>query len=230
MNIMFKKYKRVLKWLAGLCLLAIALLVIFLLSLDPVLRWIAVRSIHEQTGMKAEIGSFHLGLRDQSVTIKDLKLYNPPGFGDTPFINIREIHVEYDNDALKNKGELHFTLVRFDLGELNIVKNEAGRTNLLDLGLTLPSKDELAKSKGTDEIKKRTGLKFTGIDMLNVSVGTARYIDLADQKNNREQNIGLENVPVPNVKTPADLTGLVVLIALRSGDFFTQLASPAELK
>ncbi|MBW8865493.1 MAG: hypothetical protein JF609_11355 [Verrucomicrobia bacterium] len=224
------KYKRILKWLAGLCLLCIVLLVIFFLSLDPILRWIAVRSIHEQTGMKAEIGSFHLGLRDQSVTIKDLKLYNPPGFGDTPFINIREIHVEYDNDALKKRRELHFNLIRFNLGELDIVKNEAGRTNLIDLGLSLPTKEDLAKSKDIDEIKKRTGLKFTGIDMLNVSVGTARYIDLADQKNNREQNIGLENVPVPNVKTPADLTGLVVLIALRSGDFFTQLASPGELK
>ena len=92
-----------------------------------------VRSIHEKTGMTAEIGQFHLGLHEPVISIKDLKLHNPPGFGDGPLLEIPEIHVEYDRDALKSKRELHITVMRFNLGELDIVKNEAGQTNLFEL-------------------------------------------------------------------------------------------------
>ena len=66
--------------------------------------------------------------------------------------------------------------------------------------------------------------------MLNVSVGTAKYIDLKDQQNNREQKIGIENVVVNNVTNTANLAGLAVLVALRSGDFFGSLVVPAGLK
>ena len=59
--------------------------------------------------------------------------------------------------------------------------------------------------------------------MLNVSVGTAKYIDLKDQKNNREQKLGIENVVINNVTNTASLTGLAALVALRGGDFFSSL-------
>lgn len=216
------------KWLLRLFLLGVVLLVIFLLSLDTILRVMMEHNIRAQSGMEAEIGKFHLGLLEPVMTIKDLKLHNPPDFGGTPFLNIVEIHVEYDRAALK-KGEIHFTLLRFSLGELDIVKNEAGKTNLFELGVTLPTTNNLGKSKSLDEFKRRTGLDFKQIDVLNVSVGTAKYIDLKDPKNNREQKIGIENLLMKNVKEPADITGLVLLIALRSGDFFGSLVAPAAV-
>ena len=221
--------KFVFKWLFRLFLLAVVLAVVFFLSLDTVLRVIVQHNIRAQTGMEAEIGKFHLGLLEPVVHIENLKLHNPPNFGGTPFLNIPEIHVEYDRAALA-KNEIHITLLRFNLGELDIVKNEAGQTNLFSLGLALPGKESVAKSRDTAEFKKRTGLDFKGIDVLNVSVGTAKFIDLKDQRNNREQNIGIENQVMKNVKTPADLAGLAVLVALRSGDFFGSLVAPAGLK
>jgi len=224
------KLKRVLKWLLGLFIVGVVLVVIFFLSLDTIFRLMVIHNIKAQTGMKAEIGQFHLGLREPVIFIKDLKLRNPASFGDSPLLVIPEIYVEYDRDALKANSEIHVTLLRFNLGEVDIVKNEAGKTNLFELGVTLPSKDDLAKSKDRDLIKLRTGLKFTGIDLLKVSVGKAKYIDLGDAKNNREQNIGIENVPIPNVKSPADLTGLLLLVTLRSDNFFTSLVAPAGLK
>ncbi|HSY17748.1 MAG TPA: hypothetical protein VK815_05405 [Candidatus Acidoferrales bacterium] len=220
------KFKRILKWLLGLFLLGVVALVILFLSRDIIFRAMVVRSIRDQTHMKAEIGKFHLGLREPVIYIRDLKLYNPTNYGGTPLLVIPEIYVEYDRDALKTKSELHITLLRFNLGEVDIVKNTAGQTNLMELGLTLPSKDDLAKSKDTDMIKKRTGLEFKGIDMLTVSVGKAKYIDLGDPKNNREQDIDLQNVPIANVKSGADLTGLLLLVTLRSDNFFTTLAPP----
>ena len=212
--------KRILKWILGLVLLIVVLAVVFLLSLDTILRTVAENRIRAQTGMDVEIGKFHLGLLDSVVTIKDLKIHNPPSFGGTPFFNIPEIHVEYDRDALF-KNKIHVTLMRFNLGELDIVKNEAGETNLFALGVALPKKGQAGGSKELKEFKQRTGLDFQGIDALNVSVGTARFIDLKDPSNNREQKIGIDNFVMKNVKTPADLAGLAVLVALRGGDFFT---------
>jgi len=217
--------RKLLKWLAILALLGVVLVVVFLLSLDTILRTVAVNRIRAQTGMDAEIGTFHLGLLEPVVTIKDLKLHNPPSFGGTPFLSIPEIHVEYDRDALA-KNQIHLTLVRFNLGELDIVKNEAGETNLLSLGVAVPEKDKTGGNKALKEFKQRTGLEFAGVDVLNVSVGTAKFIDLKDPGKNREQKIGIDNLVIKNVKTPADLTGLAVLFALRSGDFFTSVLGP----
>ena len=222
-------FKFVFKWLLRLFVLAVVLGVILFLSFDSILRVVMENRIRAQTGMEAEIGRFHFGLTQPVVEIKNLQLFNSAAFGGTPFLNIPEIHVEYDRVALA-KNQIHITLLRFNLGELDIVKNEAGQTNLFALGLAVLTGKNVAKSKGLDEIKRQTGMDFKGIDVLNISVGTAKYIDLKDQKNNREQKIGIENQVVKNVQTPADLTGLALLVALRSGDFFGSLVAPAGLK
>jgi hypothetical protein len=219
------KFKRILKWLLALFLLGAVALVFFLLSLDTIARWAVEKQIERQSGIKAKIGYFHLGLRQSSVTIKDLKLYNPPEFGGTLFLSIPEIHAEIDPEAAK-KGELHLTLLRFNLGELDIVKNEAGQTNILSLGMNLPDKDKLAKDNSPEDLKKRLGYNFTGIDKTIFSFGKAKYIDLGDPKNNREQDIDIENYPVPKIQSSADLTGVIVFIYLRSDNFFEVLGSP----
>ena len=174
----------------------------------------------------------YFGLMQPVVEIKDLQLFNSAAFGGTPFLNIPEIHVEYDRRALA-KNELHLTLLRCNLGELDIVKSEAGQTNLFALGVAVPTQKNLtqgSKVTGLGDFQQQTGLAFKGIDVLNVSVGTAKYIDLQDQKNNREQKIGIENQVIKNVQAPADLAGLALLVALRSGDFFGSLVAPANLK
>lgn len=221
--------KKLLKWILWLSLGVVLLFVVFLLSLDTILRIFTEQSIQSQTGLKAEIGSFHLGLREPVITIKDFKLHNPAGFGDTLLVHIRELHAEYDRDALAT-NRIHVNLLRFDLGELDIVKSADGKTNLCELGVQLPTKEGLSQSKQLDELKAKTGIEFGGIDTLKVSVGTFKYIDLGDPKNNREQAVDIQNQIVPHVNTPADLTGLVLIIGLRSGDFFGDLVDPGMLK
>jgi hypothetical protein len=217
--------KWIFKWLLRLFILAVVLVVIFFLSLNSILRVLIEHNIRKQTGMDAEIGRFQLGIFEPTITIQNLKIYNPPSFGGTPFLEIPEIHVEYDRTAIAQR-ELHFTLVRFNLGELDIVKNAAGQTNIFSIGLAIPKNPSGNGTKLKDEFKRQTNLEFTGIDALNVSVGTLKYIDLKDQRNNRTQKIDVENQVIPNVKTPADLTGLAFLIGLRSGDFFTMFVDP----
>jgi hypothetical protein len=214
-----RKFKFILKWGLRLFLVGVLLFLIFLLSLDSILRAIAVHNIQSSTGLKAEIGSFHLGLGDPVITIKNLKLYNPPEFGGKVFLDIAEIHAEYDRDALAQK-KLHVNLFRFNLAELDIVRSADGKTNLFEINARL-SKPGEKKAKHEDpfaEFKKLTHVEFTQIDTLNVSVGTAKYIDLGDEKKNIEEKVGIENQILPNVKTLDDLLGLEALIALRASD------------
>ncbi len=215
--------KFIFKWFVRLVVLAVALAVILLLARNAILRVYLEHRIRAQTGMDAEIGSFSVGLAEPTVTIQNLRLYNPPDFAGTPFLDIREIHAEYNPAALV-RHELHVTLMRFNLGEIDVVKNQAGQTNLFSLGLAAP----LKKTGGHADrsFARQTGLEFTGIDVLNVSIGTAKYIDLNNPRNNRSQIIGIQNCVLKNVKSPTDLLGLSAFIALRSGDFFNSLLGP----
>jgi hypothetical protein len=221
--------KFVLKWALRLFLVAVVLAVIFFLSLDSIIRVVIEHNLHKQTGLRAEIGKFHFGLFEPVVEIKNLQLYNSAEFGGTPFLSIPEIHVEYDKPALK-QGQIHITLLRFNLGELDVVKGQDGQTNLLSLGVQLPTTNSLAQGSGDAfaDLKKRTGMdiQFKGIDCLNISVGTFKYLDLQDQKNNMQQQIGIDNCVITNVTSPADLVGLGLVIGLRSGDFFKPLIAP----
>jgi hypothetical protein len=213
--------KFIFKWLLRLFILAVVLIVVFFLSLNSILRVVIEHNIRAQTGMDAEIGRFKLGLLEPTIEIQNLKIYNSANFAGTPFLDIPEIHVEYDRAALA-KMEIHVTLMRFNLGELDIVKNQGGQTNIFVLGLSVPSK----KSGGGQtaaNFKKQTGYDFKGIDTLTVSIGKAKFIDLKNPQNDREQAIGIESVPIPNVKSSTDLTSLAALIYLRSDGFFDSL-------
>ena len=109
--------KFIFKWLFRLAVLVVALVVILLLARNAILRVYVEHQIHARTGMDAEIGRFSLGLAEPTVTIQNLRLYNPPDFAGTPFLDIPEIHVEYDPAALA-QHKWHITLLRLDLAEI----------------------------------------------------------------------------------------------------------------
>jgi uncharacterized protein involved in outer membrane biogenesis len=218
--------KWIIKWLLRLFIAAVALVVVavivLLLTYNSILRVAIERQIRAQTGMDAEIGSVHLALTSPTLEIQNLNIHNPPDFGGTPFLNIPEIHAEYDRAALARR-EIHLKLLRVNLGELDIVKNQAGQTNIFLPGIKLPAQKSSGGGNALADFKKQSGYDFTGIDMLNVSIGKVKFIDLQNQQNNREQTIGIDNLVIPNVKSPADLMGLAADIALHSDGFFDSL-------
>lgn len=207
------------KWFRRLVISVVALVVIFVLSLNSILRVFVEHKIRVQTGMDAEIGRLKFSWTEPTIEIQDLKIYNSPAFGGTPFLDIREIHAEYDRVALAKK-ELHLTLLRINLAELDIVKSQKGQTNIFELGKASQKKSGTAAPAS---FKKQTGYDFESIDALNVSFGEAKYIDLQNSHNDREQTIGIDNWVVPNVKSANDLAGLATFIELRSNHFFDGL-------
>ena len=215
--------KWIFKWLFRLFILAVVLVVVFFLSLDTILRVVMQNRIRAQTGMDAEIGRFSLGLTEPTITIKDFKLYNPPNFGGTLFLDIPEIHVEYDRAALaRQRNPRHAPALQ---SRRTGHREKRGRPDehLCHRGAAVGEK---IRRRRENRSQSKPAYEFTGIDVLNVSIGTAKFIDLKDQQNNREQKIGIENCVMKNVKSPTDLAGLAVLVALRGGDFFGSLVDP----
>lgn len=205
------------KWIFRLVLLAAVLIVALVLAKDAIIRGTVERQIRAQAGMDVKIGKFSVGLLSPVVTIENFKLYNTTEFGGAPFLDIRELHLEYDRAALAGR-KLHVTLLRLDLAELNVVKNDTGRTNLV----TLQSQPQPAAR--VDEIQ------FAGIDVLNLSVGKVHFLDLKDQRLNREFRPNMQNQIFKNVRTSGDFFGVLAFIWMRSGGGFMGLtANPPTL-
>jgi hypothetical protein len=201
--------KSLLKWAFRLTVLFVVLVVVFLLSLDSIIKAMVERQIRTQTGMDVKIGKFSFGLLSPVVTIEEFKLFNTAEFGGTLFLDIRELHVEYDRGAMAHR-ELHITLLRLNLTELNLVKNDLGGTNLM----ALQTKTASSKTAAVDE------LQFRGIDVLNLSVGKMRFIDLRNRARDREFYPNLQNQVFKNIKTTGDLYGVLIMLWLRSGGGF----------
>jgi hypothetical protein len=193
------------KWAFRLAVLLVVLFVVLLLSLDAIFKALIERQVRAGTGMDVKIGKLSVGLLSPVMTIENLKLYNAAEFGGTPFLDLRELHLEYDRAAFTRRT-LHVKLLRLNLAELNVVKNDAGHTNLVTLQPAPPPRAPRA-----DE------WIFTGVDVLNLTVGKVRFLDFKNLRRNQEFNPSLQNQIFKNVKTTADLYGILIMIWLRSG-------------
>jgi hypothetical protein len=204
------------KWAFRLMLVLAAIIILGLLLKDFILRASLERKIRARTGMDVQVGKFSSGLFSPVFTIQKLKLYNTAEFGGTPFLDVPELHVEFDPVALRQR-KLHIKLLRFNLNELDVVRNELGQTNVVGL-------INLAQTHGShkDSLRQLLGdFEFTGIDVLNLSLGKAKYVDLKDARNNREIQVKLQNQIFKNVKSEGDVYGILFMIWLQSGGRFS---------
>jgi hypothetical protein len=190
----------------------IFLVIIVLANREWIAKELMEQQIRAATGMEPEIGDFSFGVLDPNVTLGNFKLYNPAEFGGTLFLDVPELHIEYDRAAFR-RHELHITLLRVNLHEVDVVKNAAGVTNIMSaMNAMMPR-----KSGGGRTVAPLNGYKFTGIDLLNLSIGTVKFVDLKDKRRNRMVVIGIENQIYTNVVSPADLPGLSGQLWLRNG-------------
>ena len=197
---------RLIKWLFILVVVLVAIVVGLVLSKDSIARAAAEQQIRARTGMDVKIGRFSIGLLSPVVTIQNLRLYNTPEFGGAPFLDVRELHVEFDRAAFVDR-KLRIKLLRLDLAELTLVKNDAGRTNFQ----SVVSLDAPKKTGQTNAIE------FVGIDVANISVGRVRSLNLKNPVKNREWNANLRDQVFKGIKTPGDAYAVLVLLWVRSG-------------
>jgi len=203
--------KFVFRWAFRLLLLAVVLGIGFLLLKDNIARSITEERIRRDTGFDAKIGKLEFSLFAPRVRAENVVLYNPAEYGGSVFLDIPDLHVEYDRGRLA-LGKLHLTLLRLNLREFHIVESQHGRTNLVEI-LRKTAPEMIGAAAGS----RLTEYVFDGIDTLNLSVGTVRYTNLRLPKRNQVSKLDLNNDLTHNVRTEQDLTALLFKVLLRAG-------------
>jgi hypothetical protein len=191
--------KFIFRWGFRLLILLVVLAGVLVLCKDALIKSLIESRIRTQTGMDVKIARLEIGLFTPTVSIEGFKLFNTPQFGGVPLIDVPDLYLEYDRSAASRR-ELHFKLVRVNLAEINIVEDAAGKTILpwLQAQQTNPS------TNASQDIQ------FSGIDVLNLSVGTLKLTNLGNPAKSRAIKIGLQNEVLKNVKSANDLSSLAI--------------------
>ncbi len=130
---------------------------------------IIVKSILENytrsmTNLKLDIEGVDIDIGKHSLAIKNLKLYNPPGFEEAAMIDIPYAYIDYSPAAAVLR-RVHFYILQIDLKELLVIRNRKGHLNFMHIkGLKRPRTSEGVR-------------KDFKIDKLYLSIGRVIYKD-----------------------------------------------------
>jgi hypothetical protein len=144
--------------------------------------------------------------------VENLRLYNLAQFGGSPFLDVPDLYLQWDPRALALRN-LRLKLVRIALNEVNIVEGRNGQTNLVQILDGLGG----SNAPGSPGSSSVFGLRFAGIDTLNLSLGRVKYTSLKRPSRTTELKLDLKNEILMNVRSMADLTNLVMATLFRNG-------------
>jgi hypothetical protein len=213
--------KRLFRWALYLFIIIVVLMVAGVLLLDPIAKAYTESRLRSETGMDVKIGRMDIGLSTPTIDIENIRFFNTAEFGGSSFLNIPEIFIEYDKDAAR-AGKIHLKLLRINLAEVDVVEDKMGRLNLQ----TLPKKTLSGKSTNSSS----SGITFTGIDTLNVTLQKMRVSELDSPTQGEEVNIGLKDQVFHNIDTDADLAQMAVILAARTGGAAQSGKSPTDFQ
>ncbi len=193
----------IVRWLFRLLLLALVLALGLLLAKDILARELIASRLRAATGLETRLDRCDLGLLAPTLTLEHLRFYNPSAFGGAPFLDLAELHLEYDRAALA-EGRLHLTLLRLDVAELTQVDGPDGRSNLQAILAALSSRPPGGSR-----------LQFAGLDTLNLSFGTFKHYALTDPGRAQIVDLKIRNAVFTNLRTSNDFAPVVALLDRR---------------
>ena len=202
-----KIIRRFVRWTLYVFVILVVLVVAAILLLNTMAKQFVESRLRVRTGLDPRIGVVDVGLLSPTITFENVKLYNKPDFGGSLFVDMPELHLEYDPGALL-AGRLHFKFVRLNLAEVSLVQDKRGHVNV----------QELKKQPDASAAKKSFGprFKFTGIDTLNLTLGKFHVANLVSGRG-QDIDFGIKDQITHNVKSGADLPILNLFLPSRSG-------------
>ncbi|MHB1306594.1 MAG: DUF748 domain-containing protein [Limisphaerales bacterium] len=183
------------RWIFRLLVLSLVLLIGLILLKDLLLEELLENRLRAATGLDVRIGRLEVGLLSPTLTLEDLRIFNPAAFGGIPLLDVPEIHLEYDRASLASR-RWRLRLLRLHVAEMTVVEDLQGRNNL---------KTILAELHRRAAPGQRSSLSFGGIDTLALTLGTVKHIDLRPGGQTRTVELGLRNEILTNLRTPGDL-------------------------
>lgn len=213
--------RTIFRWAFRLFLVCVVLLIAGILLLDTIAREVLEYRLRNETGLEVKIGKVHIGLLHPEFSVENLVLYNSAEFGGSPLIDMPEMHVEYDRDALLSR-RLHCHLVRFNLAEINLVDDTKGRRNVDVLQKKLEAAGVGSSNKKSSPSGFSKSLEFAGIDTLNLTLGKATHLDMKQPGKVDQFRINVNHQVFTNIKSEKDFSGVLLVALLRSGVDVTQ--------
>lgn len=199
-----------LRWSFRILVLGIALVALALFFRHELLREILLRRITAVTGLETQLGAVRTDTASRGLTLSNLLVRNSAEFGGTPLLRASELHLELDTDALRYR-EIRLRLARLRLEEFNVVRNARGETNVFALLRSVNTNATPADAV----VVAPPGLEFTGIETLDLTFETLRFIDLAHASNSREIRVALTNEILREVRSTEDFAPLVLRVLVR---------------
>lgn len=210
------------RWAFRLLILLVVLVVAGILLLDTFAREYVQYQIRHQTGMDVKIEKVRIGLMYPELTIENMVLYNTAAFGGSPFIEMPELHIEYDRDALAGR-KLRCKLMRFNLARINVVEDKKGHRNFDMLqSQVMPTNSVKGKGSGNG------AMQFAGIDTLNLTLGKLTYTQMKDPRKVNVFNLNVDHQIFTGIKNEQDLSGDLMIALIRSGANVFQTGSNGQ--
>ncbi|MDD5644716.1 MAG: AsmA family protein [bacterium] len=149
---------------------------------DTIIKGAIEKVVRDTTGLHLTMETLTVGLQNQTVDIKELKLRNPSDFEDKIMFDFPEIYVDCDVKAIMEK-HVHLEDMTIHLRELSVVKNSKGELNLNALKAVAregekPAEEKKAPAKEAKETKPMTWQ----IDKLHLKIEKAVYKDYSKGK------------------------------------------------
>ncbi|MFH1548690.1 MAG: AsmA family protein, partial [Candidatus Omnitrophota bacterium] len=195
------------KKLGIVILIILVLLVAVVLARNTIAKNAISAGVKAITGLDLNIGSMDVGILKSIVSIKEIKLYNPPEFSDKLMVVLPEIYVDYDLGAFLKKI-VHIEEMKLNLKEFVVVKNEKGALNLDSLKVV---KDK----KGAPSQEEKTKKGEFKIDVLQLKIGKVIFKDYSQGKNPKTIEVKLDiDEKYENITDANKLVSLIVTKAL----------------
>ena len=187
------------------------ILVGLLLIKDVIIKAVIVNVGSSVVGARVDVGSFSSNPFTQKVLIKNIKLYNPPGFPKEYLIHIPEVGVDYDLGALIG-GKLHLPLVVLNVNEMVIIKNQKGELNVDSLKVVKEAKSQPKKGKGKEE-KNGAQAMAMQIDLLKLNFNQVVYKDFSKgaQPTVQVYPVALKDKTFENITSPEQMVTLILV-------------------
>ena len=195
-------------------ILVIVVIVVFGLGLlkDQLVRIIINTSAESIVGAPVHIDGLSFGLFKQSIRIKGIKMYNPPGFPREILLDIPEVGADYDLGALM-KGELHLPLAIVNLKEMVLIRNKDGKLNVDSLKVV--QKSEPAKeTKPSEKPSKPMAIR---IDVAKLNLGQVIVKDYTqgDPPFIQAYDIGIHDKTYKNINSAEQFITLLLIEAMK---------------
>ena len=214
--------RRALRWAVGGLLLLLLLAGALLLFKDSILRSLAEHRIRSQTGLDATIGQLRVGWGSPTVDLQRFVVHNSPRFGGSALVSIPELYLELDAGQAA-LGKMAFKEIRFNLSEVNVVRDKDGLLNLEELRSSLAA-DPPSLVTRTNAGGK--GWAFGGIQKLTLTLGSINLVDLQQPRNNQRMDVGITNEIVRDIKNEEDFKSWLASLLLRI--LLQELNSPSQ--